>query len=75
VGRSFDLAPVFYYWGGGVGGSGFSVEGGGKLKPLPLELKRRMIYAVQESVAPLSPPPAANCFSSVNYDYCVVDPA
>lgn len=62
-GRSANFTPVVYYWGGN------------RLTPLPDDLKKAVIAAVQKSVAPSAPLAASNCFSSVNFDYCVVDAA
>ena len=60
-GRNVDFSPVIYYWGGG------------RLMKLPDDLKHAMALAIQRTAAPSSPEPPANCFSSVNFDYCVVD--
>ncbi len=60
-GRSVNFTPVIYYWGGG------------RLLTLPTELKHAAALAIQRTSAPSSPEPPLNCFSSVNYDYCVVD--
>ncbi len=59
-GRSVNFTPVVFYWGGG------------RVRPLPAELKRFVVGVVRSAV---SPPSALNgdCFSSVNYDYCVAD--
>ena len=63
--RSVNFSPVIYSWAGGTNN--------GRLQPLPSDLKKQMITAVQKTVAPLAPTPATYCFQSTNFDYCIVD--
>ncbi|MEM0475344.1 MAG: hypothetical protein QW343_00950 [Candidatus Norongarragalinales archaeon] len=66
-GRSVNFTPTVFYWSGG--------RDGGRVATTPPEFKAFVIAAVQRSTAPGSPPlqPQATCFSSTNFDYCVMD--